>query len=88
MSKLNFKNQPTQEEIQNFIDLIEYNRSQRNKEKEFLMHQFEIGNIIIEDNKIKVVSDEISNIVVNLTSLIEEFELKKVVEKFNNKILV
>jgi hypothetical protein len=88
MSKLNFKNQPTQEEVQNFIDLIEYNRSQRNKEKEFLMHQFEIGNIIIEDNRIKVISDEISNIMVNLTSLIEEFELKKIVEKFNNKILV
>ena len=39
------------------------------------MHQFEIGNIIIEDNKIKVISDEISKIMVNFTSLIEEFEL-------------
>jgi len=88
MSKLHFKTQPTQEEIQNFIDLIEYNRSQRNKEKEFLMHQFEIGNIIIEDNKIKVISDEISKIMVNFTSLIEEFELKKIVEKFNKTVLV
>ncbi len=88
MSKLHFKAQPTQEEIQNFIDLIEYNRSQRNKEKEFLMHQFEIGNIIIEDNKIKVISDEISKIMVNFTSLIEEFELKKIVEKFNKTVLV
>ena len=88
MSKLHFKVQPTQEEIQNFIDLIEYNRSQRNKEKEFLMHQFEIGNIIIEDNKIKVISDEISKIMVNFTSLIEEFELKKIVEKFNKTVLV
>ena len=56
--------------------------------KEFLMHQGEIGNIIIEDNKIKVISDEISKIMVNFTSLIEEFELKKIVEKFNKTVLV
>ena len=56
--------------------------------KEFLMHQYKIGNIIIEDNKIKVISDEISKIMVNFTSLIEEFELKKIVEKFNKTVLV
>jgi hypothetical protein len=55
MSKLIFRNKPTQEEIQNFIDLIDYNRSQRNKEKDFLMKQFESGDVFVENNKLKVV---------------------------------
>jgi hypothetical protein len=52
MSKLNFKKQPTQEEIENFIDLIEYNRSQRNKDKDLLMKQFECGNVTVENGVI------------------------------------
>jgi hypothetical protein len=58
MSKLNFKKQPTQEEIENFIDLIEYNRSQRNKNKELLMRQFECGNIIVENGVITLLPFE------------------------------
>lgn len=74
MNKLNFKKQPTQEEIENFIDFIEYNRSQRNQDKEFLMKQFEQGNIILYDNNIKITS-------LNMDELLE---IKKVIDKVQN----
>lgn len=54
MSKLTFKNQPTQQEVEDFIDFIEYNRSQRNKQKDFLMAQFYLGNIFLEHGTIKI----------------------------------
>lgn len=74
MNKLNFKKQPTQEEIENFIDFIEYNRSQRNQDKEFLMKQFEQGNIILHDSNIKITS-------LNMDELLE---IKKVIDKVQN----
>jgi hypothetical protein len=54
MSKLKFTPKPNRQEIENFIDFIEFNRSQRNANKEFLMNQFECGNIFLENNTIVV----------------------------------
>ena len=54
MSKLNFTPKPTSQEVEDFIDFIEYNRSQRNKDKDFLMTQFECGNIFMNNGAISV----------------------------------
>ncbi len=54
MSKLHFTPKPTSQDVENFIDFIEFNRSQRNKNKEFLMSQFERGAIFLENDTIVI----------------------------------
>ena len=39
----------TQEEVDRFVELIDYNRSQRNQDKDFLMEQFMDGNISLKE---------------------------------------
>ena len=43
----------TQTEIDKFTDMIDYNRSQRNADKDFLMEQFELGNIGIKESEVE-----------------------------------
>jgi hypothetical protein len=44
----------TQEEIDHFIELIEYNRSQRNQNKDFLMEKFMDGEIFLKEKAIGI----------------------------------
>jgi len=37
--------EPTLEKVEEFVDLIQYNQSQRNFNRDFLMTQFRSGNI-------------------------------------------